>query len=233
MSRDEIIKLLKSHSNEKNIQGMARFGINPKGTLGISIPVLRNLAKKIKKEQKSNDRHLLAQELWNTKIHEARLLAIFIDDWKLVTETQMDIWVKDFDSWDIVDQCCSNLFDKTPYVDKKINEWVKKSEEYVRRTAFVLMATSAVHNKNMKNNDFEKYFSLIIEYSTDERNFVKKAVNWALRQIGKRNIELNKKAVEIASKLKNSKYKPVCWIGSNAFNELISESVQKRLKLKI
>lgn len=220
MEKEEIVDYLKSLVNKKNIEGMARFGINPQGTLGIPIPKLRELAKKIKKKTTSDKNHQLANKLWQTKIHEARLLAIFIDDYKLVTEEQMDEWVEDFDSWDIVDQCCSNLFDKTPFVLKKINQWASRKEEFVRRTAFVLMATSAVHNKTMTDKEFEKFFPLIIKYSTDDRNFVKKAVNWALRQIGKRNVYLNKRAIFIATKILSNKNKTARWVGNNALNEL-------------
>lgn len=230
MDTEKIIKQLKSLSNKKNVVGMARFGINPANTLGISIPVLRELANKIKKEKTHLERHKLAVELWQTKLHEGRLLAIFIDDYKQVTETQMDKWVKDFDSWDIVDQCCSNLFDKTPFVEKKIREWVKSEKEFVRRTGFVLMATSAVHNKQMKNEDFEKYFPIMIKYCTDERNFVKKAINWALRQIGKRNKELNKQAIEVAKQLIKSKSKSARWIGGDALRELTDKKIHSRLK---
>jgi 3-methyladenine DNA glycosylase AlkD len=230
MNIQKIIKQLKSLSNQKNVEGMARFGINPENTLGISIPVLRDMAKKIKKEKNSTDRHKLADGLWQTVIHEARLLAIFIDDYKQVTENQMDNWVKDFDSWDIVDQCCSNLFDKTSYVEKKIKEWVKSEKEFVRRTGLVLMATSAVHNKQMKNEDFIKYFPIIIKYSNDDRNFVRKAVNWALRQIGKRNKLLNKQAIVVAKKLVKLNSKSARWIGSDALRELFNKKIQGRLK---
>lgn len=230
MDTEKIIKQLKSLSNKKNVEGMARFGINPANTLGISIPVLRDLAKIIKKEKSLSERHVLANELWKTAIHEARLLAVFIDDYKQVTEEQMDEWVSDFDSWDVVDQCCSNLFDKTPFVEKKIREWVKSEKEFVRRTGFVLMATSAVHNKQMKNEDFEKYFPIMIKYCTDERNFVKKAINWALRQIGKRNKVLNKQAIEVAKQLIKSKSKSARWIGGDALRELTDKKIHSRLK---
>ncbi|MFH1386916.1 MAG: DNA alkylation repair protein, partial [bacterium] len=173
MNKVEIIQELKKHSSPKNIAGMARFGINPKNTQGISIPILRGMAKKIGKD------HQLAAELWQTKIHEARLLAGFIDDHKLVTTKQMEKWARDFDSWDICDQVCSNLFDKTPYAYQKAKQWTKSNKEFVRRAGFVMMACLAVHDKKAPDEKFLPFFLLIEKYSTDERNFVKKAVNWA------------------------------------------------------
>jgi len=211
---------------------MVRFGISPKNTLGISIPILRDLAKKIKKEKKLLERHLLARDLWKTKIHEARLLACFIDDPKQVLEKQIDNWTDDFDSWDIVDQCCSNLFDKTPFVYQKILEYTKNKKDFVRRTGFVLIACLSVHDKKMENEELEKFFPLIKKYATDERNFVRKAVNWALRQIGKRNLALNKKAIKVAEEIKKINNKTAKWIASDALKELKSEAVQKRLKDK-
>jgi 3-methyladenine DNA glycosylase AlkD len=195
MTYQDIIKLLKSHSNPKNVAGMARFGINSKNTLGISMPFLRNLGKKIGKD------HNLALKLWQSKIHEAMILAVLIDDPKLVTEKQMDSWVKDFDSWDVCDQACLNLFDKTEFAWDKVIEWSKRKEEFVKRAGFALMAVLAVHDKKAKDEQFIKLFPIIKRESTDERNFVKKAVNWALRQIGKRNANLNKQALKIAEEI--------------------------------
>lgn len=225
---EEIITELESKKNPKNVEGMARFGINPENTFGVPIPNLRKIARRIGRD------HELAKQLWASGIHEARILASFIDEPEKVTEKQMDCWVFDFDSWDICDQVCSNLFDKTFYVHKKILEWVGSEKEFVRRAGFVLIATSSVHNKEWSDSDFERYFPLIEKYATDERNFVKKAVNWALRQIGKRNLDLNKKAIKLAEKIKNeqSESKNAKWIANDALRELTSEKVQKRLLLK-
>ena len=210
-----VVALLKKNSNPKNIAGMARFGINPKNTLGISIPFLRALAKKIGKE------HQLALQLWKTKIHEARLLAGFIDDPKLVTVKQMESWVNDFDSWDVCDQVCSNLFDKTPYAYQKARQWTKSNKEYVRRAGFVMMACLAVHDKKAPDKTFLQFFPLIEKYSIDERNFVKKAVNWALRQIGKRrHSKLRKPAILLAKRLADSKSPAARWAGKDALREL-------------
>lgn len=222
MRLTEIVMKLKLCANPKNVEGMERFGINPKNTLGVSIPVLRRLAGEIKKEYKtqSQKRHKLAQELWDSEIHEARLLAGFIDDNQSVTEKQMEEWVKDFDSWDICDQICSNLFDKTRQAYKKAKEWAARDEEFIKRAGFVLMATLSVHDKKAEDNDFLQFFPLIEQKSTDERNFVRKAVNWALRQIGKRNERLRKEAIKLAQSIKGIDSKSARWIANDALREL-------------
>lgn len=223
MTVEQIVEEIKKHSDPKNKKGMARFGINTDNAYGVSVYVLRNLAKKYKKN------HGLALELWKTNVHEAMLFATFIDDPELVTEKQMDEWVSDFNSWDLCDQCCSNLFDKTKYVHKKILQWTKDEREFVRRAGFVLIATASVHRKDWEDNDFERYFPLLEKYSDDERNFVKKAVNWALRQMGKRNKSLNKKCITLAKKIQEKDSKSARWIANDAIRELESEKVQKRL----
>ena len=226
MTYTQIIKKLKSLSNTKNRQGMARFGIETSKAFGISIPNLRAIAKEVGKD------HKLAQQLWNSGYHEARILACFIDDPKEVTEKQLDEWVLGFNSWDLCDQCCNNLFDKTPFVTKKINEWSAREEEFVRRAGIVLMACLAVHDKKMSDAEFEPFFKIIKKYSTDERNFVKKAVNWALRQIGKRNLALNKQAIIVGKSIQTINSKPAKWIAHDALRELQSEAVQERLVKK-
>ena len=174
--------------------------------------------------------HGLAQRLWDSGIHEARMLAIFVDDPEQVTEEQMDKWTGEFESWDICDQCSSNLFDRTPFAEKKIFEYSKRSEEFVKRTGFVLICARTVHDKKAKDNEFERYLPLIKREATDERNFVKKVVNWALRQIGKRNINLNRKAIELGEEMKAMDSKPARWIASDALRELKSDRVQKRFR---
>jgi 3-methyladenine DNA glycosylase AlkD len=214
MTLSLVISILKKHANPKNAAGMARFGINPKNTLGITIPFLRSLAKKIGKD------HKLAGQLWKSKIHEARLLAGFIDDHKLVTVKQMDRWAKGFDSWDICDQVCSNLFDKTPCAYQKAKQWAKDKKEFVRRAGFVMMAALSVHDKKGPDKNFLPFFPLIEKYSSDERNFVRKAVNWALRQIGKSRPGLRSKAAALAKKLAESPSPTARWIGKDALREL-------------
>ena len=155
-----------------------------------------------------------------------------IDDPKRVTEAQMESWVQDFDSWDICDQCCSNLFDKTRFAFPKAIEWSRRTEEFVKRACFVLMATLAVHAKRAKDEEFLKFLPLIKRESVDKRNFVKKAVNWALRQIGKRNLKLNKAAVQTAKDIQRLDSKSAKWISSDALRELSGSAVQKRLRVR-
>ena len=217
MNYNEAIKELEKLSNPtfKNIKGMARFGIKPKTKLlCVPVPKLRKLAKKIGKN------HNLALKLWDSKMHEARILASIITEPEKLTEKQMDKWVKDFDTWDICDQTCMNLFGKSDYALKKIKKWSNSKDEFVKRTAFSLIAVMAVHNKEMKNEKFLEFFKLIKKASTDERNFVRKAVNWALRQIGKRNLFLNKNALQLADEILKINSKSAKWIASDAIREL-------------
>jgi len=223
MTNEEIIRKLKSYSNPKNVTGMAKFGINPKNTLGISIPILRQLAKEIGKN------HSLALQLWDSGIHEARILAGFIDNPKEVTEKQLESWVKDFDSWDVCDQVCMNLFDRTAYAFQKAVEWSKSDKEFVKRAGFTMMASLAFHDKKATDEKLLQFLPIIKREATDERNFIKKAVNWALRQIGKRNSSLNRQAINTAKEILTLDTKVSKWIASDALRELISESVQKRL----
>lgn len=224
MKSEEILKKLKSMSDTKAVDGMAKFGINPKNTLGVSIPNIRKMAKEI------GVNHDIAQELWDSGIHEARLLACFIDDPAAVTKEQMENWIKDFDSWDVCDQCCSNLLDKTGFAWQKIVKLTKRKEEFVKRTGFALMACLSVHDKTATDKEFLKFLPIIKREATDERNFVRKAVNWALRQIGKRNKNLNKEAIKTAKEILKIDSKAAKWIASDALRELTSQSVQKRLK---
>ncbi|PIS07877.1 DNA alkylation repair protein [Candidatus Berkelbacteria bacterium CG10_big_fil_rev_8_21_14_0_10_43_13] len=215
MTAEEIIAQLKTYESAKNREGMARFGITGENVLGgPNLPTLRKIAKEIGRN------HELALELWNSGIHEARMLAVFIDEPDKVTEKQLDDWAADFDSWDICDQTCSNLFDKTDFAYRKAFELVKREEEFVRRTGFVIITALSVHDKKMADEEFVKFFPMIKKYATDERNFVKKAVNWCLRQIGKRNKELNKKAIKLAEEIKQIDSKSARWIAADALREL-------------
>jgi len=227
MNYDEIIKRLKSMSNQKNVEGMARYGINPKNNLGISIYKLRPLAKEI------GNNHELSLRLWKSGIHDARLLAIFIDEPEKVTENQMESWANDFDSWDVCDQACTSLFDITPFAWKKAFEWSSCDKEFVKRGAFSIIAGLAVHDKKAEDSKFEAFFPIIKKESTDERNYVKKAVNWALRNIGKRNFYLNKKAIETAKEIQKLNSKSAKWIANDAIRELSNEKIQNRIKKKI
>lgn len=226
MEFEQIIRELESLSSPEDVKGMARFGINPKKVYGIRIPELRRIAKKAGKN------HELAEKLWRYGYNETRIMASMIEDPKLVFEDQMEKWVIEFDSWDVCDQCCMNLFCKTPFAYQKVYEWSKRDEEFVKRAAFTLIATLAVHDKKDDDSKFEEFFAIIIREAHDERNFVKKAVNWALRQIGKRNINLNNKTIEVAEEIKKIDSKSAKWIAKDALRELKSEKIQKKLKNK-
>jgi 3-methyladenine DNA glycosylase AlkD len=223
---NEILKKLKALSNPKAVEGMARFGINPNNTYGVSIPTLRKIAKE------AGTNHTLAQQLWASGIHEARIIASMIDAPEQVTEEQLENWVNDIDSWDLGDQCCGNLFCKTNFAYKKAVEWTQRNEEYIKRAGFVLVAELAIHDKKKNDEEFLKFLPIIKRESTDNRNFVKKAVNWALRQIGKRNINLNKATIQTAQQIKTIGSKTAKWIASDTLRELTSPAIQTRLKRK-
>jgi len=225
MTYEALLKELKSLSDPEAVRGMARYGINPEKAYGISIPNLRRMAKETGKD------HSLAQKLWSSGIHEARILASMIDDAQMVTQAQMESWVKDFNSWDLVDQCCSNLFEKTKFAKKKAVEWSSRKEKFVKRAGFVLMARLAVSDKKAEDSLFEEFFPLIEREAEDTRNLVKKAVSWALRQIGKRNSALNAKALEVAKGIQKTDSKSAKWIASDVIRELTSVAIQKRLHL--
>ncbi|MBU1102242.1 DNA alkylation repair protein [Patescibacteria group bacterium] len=232
-----VLKELKKAANPKNVAGMARFGINPKNTLGVAVPVLRQMAKEIGKNpafaKASAGKHKIAEQLWKSGIHEARILASMIDNAAQVSGKQMDDWVKDFDSWDVCDQVCMNLFYAHPSAFKKCVQWVKNKDEFIRRAGFALMACLAFKDKQAEDKKFIQFFPLIKKYATDERNYVRKAVNWALRQIGKRNLALNKAAIRQAKEISKIDSKSARWIAGDALRELESAAVQKRLKAKI
>jgi len=226
MQYNEIISRLKSLSNPRAVEGMARFGINPDNTLGVSIPELRKMARETGKD------HDLAQQLWASGIHEARIMASLIDSPDMVTGEQMEDWVKDFDSWDVCDQCCSNLFRRTVFAYQKAVEWSSNDSEFIKRAGFVMMACLAVDDKQTDDAKLEPFLPIIKRESWDNRNFVRKAVNWALRQIGKRNLNLNGKAVEMAREIKDMDSKSARWIASDALRELTSQAILERLQSK-
>ncbi|MFQ5640245.1 MAG: DNA alkylation repair protein [bacterium] len=226
MQYEDILKELKSLSSPEAVEGMTRFGINPKNSYGVSMPNLRKIAKKTGKN------HALAKKLWSSNMRETRILASMIDEPKLVTENQMETWVKEFDYWEICDQCCMNLFERTEFAYHKAVEWSSREEEFVKRAGFVLMARLAVSDKKAEDAQFEQFFPIIKMESTDNRNYVKKAVNWAVRQIGKRNLALNEKAIATAKEIQEMDSKSAKWIASDAIRELTSKAVQKRLQGK-
>ena len=222
----EVVRELRAHANPANVAGMARYGINVTtvNAFGVSAPVLQKLARRIGRH------HELAAELWNSGLHEARLLAGLVDDPLLVTNRQMEQWVAAFDSWDVCDGICSKLFDKTPLAWAKAVAWSRRKEEFVKRAGFVLMAALAVHDKRAPDSRFLRFLPLIERQATDERNFVRKAVNWALRQIGKRNARLNRAAVAAARRIRKIDSKAARWIAADALRELTSPQTLGRIK---
>jgi 3-methyladenine DNA glycosylase AlkD len=222
----EIISQLKALAVPANISGMARFGINPNNTLGVSMPKIRKLGKR-KKD------HDLALALWETGIHEARILASIIDQPALLTSQQMDSWTADFDSWDVCDQVCGNLYSRSPLAVEKALFWSKSDQEFVKRAGFALMAYIAVHGKKVPDTVFIQFLETIESSAEDDRNFVRKAVNWALRQIGKRGGELYQPALEVSRRLALSTDKTARWVGTDAEKELEAPSASIRNRIGI
>ena len=211
----DLIKELRRNGSKRNITAMARFGIGTDSALGVPIPVLRSIAKR------NGSDHALALELWDTGIHEAQILACYLAEPEKLTECQMEKWVHDFDSWGVCDQVCGNLFDRTKFAYRKALEWSMADEEYVKRAGFVMMAVLAIHDKHASDAQFISFFSRILKGSYDERNFVKKAVNWSVRQIGKRNDTLLPRAIELAVEIQNTGSRSGRWIAADALRELM------------
>jgi len=225
-SVDDVVAELRAMGNPRNVEGMARFGIASANTFGISVPALRALAKRTGKD------HALALALWDTGIHEARSLAAMVDEPAKVTKRQMDRWAAQIDSWDVCDGCTFELFDRTPYAYDKAVEWSASKKEFVKRAAFSLMAALTVHDKKAPDAAFRAMLPIIRREAGDERNFVKKAVNWALRQIGKRNLALNAAAIATAEQIRADGTRAGRWVAADALRELRSDAVQARLAAK-
>jgi len=209
-----LLATLRAHANPANVAGMARYGISTKGTtLGVPVKVLRSLAKEAGKS------HRLADELWDSGVHEARILATLVEERERVTPRQMDRWARGLDSWDVCDQACQNLFRYTPFAFAKAMEWARARPEFVRRAGFSLMAGLAV-KADAPDAQFEAFLPLIAQAAADERNLVKKAVNWALRQIGKRNQRLRRAAIAAAREIARQESRAARWIAADALREL-------------
>jgi 3-methyladenine DNA glycosylase AlkD len=233
---DAVMRELAGLASEKDRAGMARYGINTENAFGVSVYVVRGIAKELGCD------HELALELWATGNHEARLLASMVDEPGLVTEAQMDAWAAGFDSWDVCDQVTSNLFDKTPFAYDKVREWSAAPDEWVKRAAFATAAALAVQDKRAPDEPFLEILELIRREAWDERNFVKKAVNWALRNIGKRNAALHAAALATAEEIlaaaedrvaadrKDPAGRAARWVARDALRELRSEKVLRRLE---
>jgi len=226
MTAKEVVDRLRSASDPAIIASMPRYGIFTDNALGVSTTKINEIAKSIGTD------HALALELWDSGIHEARLVAAIIEDPALVSGEQMDRWSADFHTWDLCDQCCLKLYHRTTFAYQKCFEWSGDEREYVKRTAFALMASLALHDKKAPDEQFRQFFPAIARESVDKRNMVKKSVNWALRQIGKRNITLNGEAIVVARVLLQSDTASARWIARDALKELEGEAVQKRLETR-
>jgi len=220
----DVLDKLQSKAQPEQLKGMAKYGMTVEQRLGVSVPDMRKLAKEIGKD------HKLALDLWRTGIAEARIVAAMVGDPAKLTEEQMEDWVKGINSWDVCDQVCMNLFEKNQLAWKKIADWSEREEEFVKRTAFSLIACLAWHDKKASDEKFIELLPVIIRGATDERNFVKKAVNWALRNIGKRNLNLNRAAVNAAKEIQRLDSKAARWVASDAIRELESDAIQSRLR---
>ncbi len=215
---------LKRLGEKKNVAGMARFGIRAKKVFGVPKPKLDELAKKIGKN------HELGMELWSTGIHDARLLGVLVSEPEKVDAKQMDRWVRCFDNWDVCDGTCCHLFVFAAPAWKKAFEWTRRKKEFEKRAGFALVAFLAVHDKLAADTRYKKFLKAIEREAWDERNFVRKAVNWALRNIGKRNLRLNRAAIASAERIRRQDTRAARWIAADALRELRSEAVQKRLR---
>ena len=219
-----LIQRLRASADPAVVSGMKRFGIRTQRALGVSMPTLRGIAREVGTD------HLVAGELWKSGIHEARILASLIDEPDEVTEAQLERWVSQFDSWDLCDQCCANLFEKTPFAYSKASAWARRQEEYVKRAGFALMARLAVSDKDAPDRRFLPFLNLIRHEANDKRDQVRKAVNWALRQIGKRNRTLNLLALECAQKMIDPESHRLQWVATDAIRELASPAVKRRIQ---
>ena len=220
---EQALTWLKRHSSRRNREGMARYAIPSDHALGVSVADIRVLAKRLGRN------HELAAALWDTGVYEARMLTSFVDEPARVTPAQMDRWCRDFDNWAICDTLCFHLFDRTPHAWQKVAQWSNRREEFVKRAAFALLWGLTVHDKHAGDAAFAEGLRFIERAATDERNFVKKAVNMALRATGKRNPALNAAAVAVARRLADSPEAAARWVGKDALRELTSPSVTRRL----
>ncbi len=214
MTTNDILKRLESAGSAANVAGMARYGICPAKAFGVATPVTRAIAKEIGHDTE------LASALWSTGVLEARMIAAMIADPREITEAEVERWVREFDCWSVCDSACIGLLWRTPFAWRKVREWSKREPEYERRAAFALLAALAVHDKKATDRQFVTTLDFILKAADDDRNYVKKAVNWALRQIGKRNAALRGEAIEVAEALAKSESRSARWIGHDALREL-------------
>ena len=220
---DEALRWLEQHGTKKNRDGMARYGIVAPKVFGVSMATMQSLAKKLGRD------HDLALALWDTGWYEARMLAAFVDEPALVTAPQMDRWAKDFDNWAVCDTLCFKLFDRTPHAWKKVEQWSKRRDEFVKRAAFALLAGLALHQKKAPDAPFLESLKIIEREASDERNFVKKGVSWALRSIGHRSSELHSASVALAERLAKSDDRTERWVGKDVLRDLLRPAIKKRV----
>jgi 3-methyladenine DNA glycosylase AlkD len=219
-----VLRGLRSLGEVRNVEGMARFGIRAKNVYGVSKPKMDLLARKIGRNRR------LALELWESGVHDARILAGMIDEAFEVTASQMERWVRDFDNWDVCDGTCCHLFVFCGPAWNKAVAWSRRKEEFIKRAGFALMAYLAYRDKNARDEKFLKLLPIIEREAWDERNFVRKAVNWALRNIGKRNLRLNRATIRTAQRIREQGSRAARWIAADALRELQSDAVQRRLR---
>ena len=225
-TKTAVLRELERLANPKVRAKMSYFGVNVPKSLGISAPLLHALAKRIGRD------HRLAQEIWATGVHEARILATLIGQPEKVTAAEMERWVRDFDSWDVVDAACCYLYVHTKPAWTKAAAWSWRPEEFVKRASFSLIAYLSYKDKFAPDRRYVKFLRVIEREAHDERNFVSKAVNWALRNIGKRNIPLNRAAIRAAERIRRQNTRSARWIAADALRELKSAAVQTRLRRK-
>jgi 3-methyladenine DNA glycosylase AlkD len=221
-----ILAELKALGSEKNRAGMARYGINTARAWGVSMAAMAPITRRHRGD------HGLATALWRSGWHEARIVAALIDDPHAVTREQMDRWAADFDSWDLCDQASMKLFARTPFAEEKVRQWAEDEREFVRRAAFATIAGYAVHAKKAPDAVFLAFLPVIEKHAKDPRNYVRKAVNWALRQIGKRSLALHGPALALAERLAASDDRTARWIGRDAAKELSDPARIAKLEAK-
>ena len=221
-----VLRELKALADPKVRAKMEYFGVHVPKAYGISVPVLHEFAKRIGKD------HRLARQIWATGIHEAKILATLIGESKKVTPAEMDQWTRDFDSWDVVDAACCYLYAHARPAWNKVAAWSGRREEFVKRASFSLVAYLSYKDKTAPDARFVRFLRAIEREAHDERNFVRKAVNWALRNIGKRNIRLNREAIRAAERIRRQASRAARWIAADALRELKSAAVQRRLRRK-
>jgi 3-methyladenine DNA glycosylase AlkD len=219
----QVLATLSELADRSRLEGMRRYGINTGRALGVTVTELRTLARRLGRD------HELALALWGSEIHEARILASMVDEPALVTKAQMGAWVRGFDSWDLCDQVCGNLFDRTPHAFDMAVAWSARRAELTKRAGFALMAWTAVHRREVADERFETFLPIIEAHSNDDRNYVRKAVSWALRQIGKRSSHLHTRAIETARQIGRGDSRAARWVARDALRELESRAVRQRL----